>query len=130
MLIYRLNGNLTVTSGGFSAHLTAASGIHIDGAAAAYNDYMCTIRVQCSKTDGTAFATGRTQTNPLFTIDAEFKSEIPITFPVVTNNSINGVMSNYADAYIAASGNVIVDIPAANTTAKQIQVSVTYMRAR
>lgn len=76
------------------------------------------MRVQCSKIDGTVFATGRSETNPIFTINTSLKPIKPITFPVVTNNTVNGVMSNYANAYIATSGNVIVDIPSTNTTAK------------
>lgn len=126
--IATINGNLTATSGSITSHITAGSGITINSAQAIYNEYFCTIRIACSKTDGTVFATGRTNTNPLFTLDDDFKPEIAMTFPVVTNNTVGGAMSNYADGYIAASGKVIVDVPTTNTTAKQIQVCVTYVR--
>ena len=108
------------------SHLTAGTGITIIDARASYNDFFCTIRVRCRKNDSSAFAVGRV--NPLFTFDAEFCPSTPMTFPVVTNNTIGGAMSFYADCYISQGGNCIVDVPSGNTTAKEIQICCTYVR--
>lgn len=112
----------------YSPYITVPEGIKVDGCAIWRNKYVLSMRVILSKTSGAVFATGRTETNPIVTINTDYRPRLPLTFTIVTNNTVNGVMSNYADAYIAQSGNVIVDIPSTNTTAKQLQVSCTYLR--
>ena len=135
----KLIASQDVTVGGLSlaptkhvdvaSHLTAGSGITIISAYATYNDFFCTVRIRCRKTDSSVFSTGRTQSNPLFTFDASFRPSTDLVFPVVTNNSVGGAMSNYADCYINhSSGNCLADIPTTNTTAKEIQVCLTYAR--
>lgn len=124
-----VNDDLTISEHmSILSHLTAGTGNTIIEARASYNDFFCTVRVRCKRTDEAAFATGRTQTNPLFTFDSTFRPSTPMIFPVVTNNTIGGVMSSTADCYISQGGNCIVDVPSGNTTAKEIQICCTYAR--
>lgn len=118
----RLNSKLTNKNIPISDVLTIGSGLKILSAQAYGNDYMIELRIAISKNDSSVFS-GRV--NPLFTFKSPYIPKVIKAIPAVTNATISGLMTGYADVFMTNTGTVIADIITSNQ--KQIDVHVCYL---
>lgn len=111
-------GSILYTSG----VATPGSGISISMQHACVSGNVATVRIVCTKTDGTVFS-GRTDT--MFQLATPYIPKTPLCILCVTSATPGSYMTGYALAYVNAAGIVAVDHVVSNQ--KAVEFVATYV---